>query len=131
MSKYLYPFGTNNQQNLDSLRTPPTPVLGTGARWGSHIELTVDHESSFRGDSWVPLSKSGTVLRYLACGEDGSTLRVQKSLGLDSYLVASGAIVLCTPVGTGWRVSIPRNDCLTTIVNDTDGNQLVGNGVRK
>jgi hypothetical protein len=110
MSKYLHNFGTNNQQNLDSLRTLPTPVLGTGARWGSHIELAVDHKPCFTGDrdSWVQLSNSGTVLRYLACGEDGSTLRVQNSLGLDSYLVASGSIVLVVPVGGTWRISIPK-----------------------
>ena len=108
MIKYLHPFGTNNQQNLDSLRTPPTPVLGTGTRWGSHIELTVDHEPCFRGDSWVPLSKSGSTSRYLACGEDGSTLKVRRSREEEIYSVASGATLLCTPMGTAWRVSIPR-----------------------
>jgi hypothetical protein len=108
MSKYLHPFGTNNLTNLDSLRTPPAPVLGTGARWGSHIELAIPTQPSF-DNSWVALSRSGATTRWLACGEDGSTLDVQGSLGLVSYLVASGAIVLCTPVGTGWRVHIPRN----------------------
>jgi hypothetical protein len=110
MRQYLTPFSRGNTSNLDSLRTPPTPVLGVGARWGSHIELTSDHEPCFTGDrdSWVPLSNSGTVLRYLACGEDGSTLRVQRSLAEETYAVASGAIVLCTPIGTSWRVSIPR-----------------------
>lgn len=108
MSKYLHPFGTNNQQNLDSLRTPPTPVLGESTRWGSHIELTVDHEPCFRGDTWLPLSKSGSTSRYLACGEDGSTLNVHGSLGEENYTVSSGSIVLSTPVGTSWRVNIPR-----------------------
>ena len=103
--KYLHPYGTNNQQNLDSLRTPPAPVLGVGARWGSHIELASDNQPYFRGDSWVPLSQSGSTSRYLACGEDDSELQV----GLETRVVASGSIVLSTPVGTGWRVHIPKN----------------------
>jgi hypothetical protein len=108
MRQYLTPFSRGNTSNLDSLRTPPTPVLGVGARWGSHIELAVDHEPCFSGDSWVPLSKSGFTCRYLACGEDGSTLNVHGSLGEENYMVSSGSIVLSTPTGTSWRVSMPR-----------------------
>jgi hypothetical protein len=107
MSKYLHPFGTNNLTNLDSLRTPPAPVLGTGARWGSHIELTIPTQPSF-DNSWVALSRSGATTRWLACGEDGSTLHVQRPRAEETYTVTSGAIVLCTPIGTSWRVHIPR-----------------------
>jgi hypothetical protein len=131
MRQYLTPFSRGNTSNLDSLRTPPTPVLGTGARWGSHLELTSYRPPRF-DNTFVRLSDSGSVERWLAANGDGSELWLvpPESSELVSRVVAAGAIVLCTPVGNTWRVSIPRNDCFTTIVNDTDANQLASKGVR-
>jgi hypothetical protein len=62
------------------------------------------------------------VERWLASNPDGSELWVvpPESSKPMSRIVASGAIVLCTPCAGSWRVSIPRNDVYSTIASDVD-----------
>jgi hypothetical protein len=118
--KYLTPFGTGNTANLDSLRSARSSIA-SGGKWGSHIEIFSHRPPSF-DDTFVRLSDSGSVERWLAANPDGSELRVvpPESSKPVSRMVASGAIVLCTPCAGSWRVSIPRNDCFSTIPSDLD-----------
>jgi hypothetical protein len=118
--KYLTPFGTGNTANLDSLRSGRSSIA-SGGKWGSHIELLSYRPPTF-DNTFVRLSDSGSVERWLAANTDGSELRVvpPESSKPVSRMVASGAIVLCTPCAGTWRVSIPRNDCFSTIATDLD-----------
>lgn len=118
--KYLTPFGSGNTANLDSLRSARTSIA-SGGRWGSHIEIFSRRLPTF-DETFVRLSDSGSVERWLASNPDGSELWVvpPESSQPVSRMVASGAIVLCTPCAGSWRVSIPRNDCYSTIATDFD-----------